>query len=242
ARQMKADFPLPLVQAPGLGDAPGFPRLPVRVPWDQQTTVLSEFPATTPISNLSVPGLTIAEAASRRPVPPAVHQSDGKQTAITLILGRPGLLKSAGRLPTQLEYALQRKPTLAVVELGYADALEAAAIGDPNLIPDGAAARSAFATIVSSLGDANCDIVVMTIPDPMDTAHFSTAASASRVVKLPAREIEREYGLGAGDRILVNGLTEMGYQLMAGRGGPLPSGSILRAAAAADISSRVQRI
>src|SRR5262245_39367973 len=93
ARQLKADFPLPLVQGPALGAGPGFPRLPVGLPWDQQTTVLSEFPATTPISNLSVPGMTIAEAASRRPVPPAVHQNDAKQTAINFILGMPGLLK-----------------------------------------------------------------------------------------------------------------------------------------------------
>src|SRR5438034_3240700 len=80
ARQMKADFPQPLVQPPGIGDAPGFPRLPVRLPWDQQTSVLSEFPATKPISNLSVPGLTLADAVLQRPVWPVIHQNDAKQT------------------------------------------------------------------------------------------------------------------------------------------------------------------
>ena len=70
ARQMAVHFPQPLFQAPGLGDAPGFPSLPVRLPIEYQTTVLTEFPPPTPFANLSVPGLTLAEALTRRPVAP----------------------------------------------------------------------------------------------------------------------------------------------------------------------------
>src|SRR5205823_2888771 len=125
ARQMNVAFPQALIQPPGLGHAPGFTRLPVRVPFDLQTTVLSEFPPSGPISNLSVPGLTAADAVSLRPDPPVIRQNDADQTAVNFILGMPGLLNGEGSLPTALEYALQRKPTLAVIELGFAEVLEA---------------------------------------------------------------------------------------------------------------------
>ncbi|OFW30306.1 MAG: hypothetical protein A3H97_09495 [Acidobacteria bacterium RIFCSPLOWO2_02_FULL_65_29] len=242
ARQMKVEFRQPLVQAPGLGDAHGFPRLPVRIPFDHQTTVLEDFPPSAPISNLSVPGLTVADAVARRPVPPLIHSGDAQQTAINFILGMPGLLRGDASLPTALEYALERKPTFAIVELGYAEVLEAAISGSAGSIPDAAAFRANYARIVKALRDAGCEVVAMTIPDPMDTAHFSSAAAAARVVKLPPKVLGREYGLASGARVTVNGLTEIGYQLMSGRSGPLPAGSVLRATAAAEISSRVQSL
>ncbi len=242
ARQMKAAFPQPLIQAPGLGDAPGFPRLPVRLPFEHQTTVLSEFPPSGPIANLSVPGLTVADAVGRRPAPPLIRRDDAQQTAINFILGMPGLLGGDAPLPTQLEYALERKPTFAIIELGYAEVLEAATTGNPGSIPDAAAFRANYSQMVKALRDANCEVVVTTIPDPMDTAHFSPAAAAARVVKLPPEVLEREYGLRSGDRVTVNGLTEIGYQLMSKGPEPLPPGSILSGTVAAEISSRVRSL
>ena len=242
ARQMKVDFRQPLIQAPGLGDAPGFPRLPVRVPFDHQTTVLSDFPPAAPISNLSVPGLTVADAVGRRPASPLIQAGDAQQTAINFILGMPGLLGGDASLPTALEYALARKPTFAIIALGYAEVLEAAARGSAESIPDAEVFRTNYARIVKALRDAGCEVVVATIPDPMDTAHFSTSEAAARVVKLPADVLEHQYGLRSGDRITVNGLTEIGYQLMKRRVEPLPAGAILRATVAAEISHRVQAL
>jgi hypothetical protein len=242
ARQMRAEFPQPLIEPPGLGDAPGFPRLPVRLPFDHQTTVRKDFPPKTPISNLSVPGLTLAEAVTRRPVPPLIHSNDARQTAVNFILGLPGLLGGEGSLPTQLEYAIARRPTFAIIELGYAEVLEAATSGSAGPIPDPAAFRDTYARMLRALRDLGCEVVVTTIPDPMDTAHFSPCEAAARVVKLPRKVLEREYGLGGGDRMTVNGLTEIGCQLMSKRAGPLPAGSILRADVAAQISNRVQQL
>ena len=76
AKQMNTGFVQPLMQAPGIGDAPGFPRLPVRLPLDLQTTVLSQFPPSSPNSNLSIPGMKLADALTRRPVPPLICRSD----------------------------------------------------------------------------------------------------------------------------------------------------------------------
>ena len=239
ARQLKADFPQALIQAPGLGEAPGFPRLPVRLPFDQQTTVLSEFPPSGPISNLSVPGLTVAGAVRQKPATPLIRRDDARQTALNFIIGMPGLLNGDAALPTPLEYALQRKPTLAIIALGFAEVLEAATHGTPAEVPDPSAFRQDYGQIVKALRDTGCAVIVTTIPDPMDTAHFSTAAAAGRVVKLPADVLEREYGLKSGDRITVNGLTEIGYQLMAKRSTALPPGSTISGTVASDISRRV---
>src|SRR5512135_1936619 len=105
AAQMKVPFVQPLLQAPGLGDAAGFPRLPVRLPFDHQTTVLRQFPPSGPHANTPIPGLTLADALTARPVPPVVRPDDALQTAVNLVLGMDGLLTApAAGAPTALEY------------------------------------------------------------------------------------------------------------------------------------------
>jgi hypothetical protein len=243
AKQMKVGFVQPLIQAPGIGDAPGFPRLPVRLPVDHQTTVLAQLPPTAPNDNLSIPGLTVAEALSRRPAPPLVRKDDALQTATNLILGLNGFVAGTDApWPTQLEYALQRKPTLAVVELGFIEALEAAVARDSARMPDPAAFRSQYSQIVRALRGAGCEVVVTTIPDPSDTAHFSPVDAAARVLKVPAPIAAGVYGLKSDDRISVDGLTEMGYQLICKSPKPLAEGAFLRAATAAQITERVSAL
>lgn len=240
ARQMKVDFVQPLVQPPGIGDAPGFPKLPVRLPFDHQTTVLSQLPPQAPNANLSIPGLTLADSLNRRPAAPVVRKDDAVQTGINLVLGIDGFLSGAGATqPTALEYALARKPTLAIVELGLVEVLEAAVAGDPRRMPDPAAFRSQYAQIVRSLRAADCEVVVTTIPDPADTAHFSPIDAAARVLKVPAPIVAGAYGLQGDDRIAVDGLTEMGYQLICKNIAPLGERAFLRAKTAAEIGKRV---
>ena len=243
ARQMGVDLPQALFQPPGIGDAHGFPRLPVRVPFDHQTTVLTPFPPTAPFGNLSVPGLTLADALTRRPVPPLVHADDAKQTALNFVLGSSALLDAGRAAPlTALEYAMGRRPTFAIVELGFAEALEAATSGNAGLLPEPAAFRAQYIELLIALTAAGCDVLITTVPDPMDTAHFSTLAAASRVVKLPAAAIRRDFGLHDDDRITVNGLMEMGLHVVSKRRGLLPAGSILAGEVAAAIARRVSAL
>lgn len=242
ARQMKTNFVQPLIQGPGIGDAPGFPKLPVRLPVDHQTTVLAKFPPTEPFSNLSIPCLKLSDATTRRPVAPLI-QDDALQSAVNLILGVDGLMKGeTGALPTQLEYALKTKPSLAIVELGFVEALEAAVAAKPALLPDAGAFRANYLQVIKALRGANSEVIAMTIPDPIDTAHFSPADSAGRVLHVPAPMVAAAYQLQAEDRISVNGLTEMGYQLFSKKLGALPQGSILKGSVAAEISARVDAL
>ena len=116
AHQLGAEFRQPIIQAPGIGPALGMPAAPVVLPQAMQTTVLAEFPPTSLISNVSVPGLRLEEAVSRRPVSPLIHRSDARQTALNLIVGLPGLLLPGSQpAPTAIEYAAFRQPTLTVL-------------------------------------------------------------------------------------------------------------------------------
>lgn len=239
ARQMGAGLALPLIQAPGIGDLPGFPRLPVRVPAMFQTTVREDFPPLGPPQNLSVPGLTLEEAATLRPAQPIVHRDDAKRTAVNLILGLSSLIHGEDDLPTQLEAALRQLPTFALVALGYAEALEAAAAADPGRLPAPAALREHASRIVAALRGNGAEALVMTVPDPMDTAYCSPLDAASRVLSVAPAALAGRYGLRDGDRVTVPGLVEIGNQLLVGETRDLPSGSVVDAGAARAISDRI---
>ena len=98
AAQMKMMFVQPLIQPPGIGDVVGYPGQEVRIPAYPQGSVrqfyaVPDSKATSPplfVQNLSVPGLTLAESVSLKPLAPIVQRSV-KQTAVNLILGFPHL-------------------------------------------------------------------------------------------------------------------------------------------------------
>ena len=243
ARALGVSLAAPLFQPPGVGEAIGFPSLPTLVPHEGQTTVLKDLPNEAAFDNLSIPGLTVAEAIQRRPAPPMVHENDAKQTALNFVLGTPALLSNArGSLLSQVEYAQARRALLAIVELGFAEAMEAAASRTLECLPSVERFRDHYTQVVSTLRGSGARVVVTTVPDPMDTAHCHTIEAAARVLHMPEAELRRDYGLHAGDRILVNGLTEIGVQIMAKRVAALPPDAILRAETAAAISAGVSSI
>jgi hypothetical protein len=250
ARQMGAELRQRLIQPPGLGHAIGFTRLPVVVPSPLQSTVIDRIPPD-PVANLSVPGLTVSDAVRMRPVQPLVHRSDPKQTALNLILGvRDIAYGTPGPLRTQLEYAAELHPTFSVVELGYAEALEAAAAATPGRLPSVDSFRTDYGRLVRTLRAGRADVLVLTIPDPTGTAHFSAIEAAARIVKLAPELLLELWHLQPDDLIAATGLNEMAFQLYAATTvpsagaaiQPLPPGSTLSAATAADIRARVRAL
>lgn len=240
AQQMQAEFPQPLIQPPGVCDAVGFARLPVRVSAPAQTTVLDQFPPT-PVANLSVPGFKLSDALRLQPAQPLVHRNDAKQTAVNLILGVAPIMNGEEEgLPTQLEYALDRHPTFTLVELGYYDVLEAAVKGDLNLLPDVELFRSDYERLLGALKESGSELLLLTIPDPIDTAHFSTVEVAAKILKVEPGVIQGVYNLRDDDLITVNGLNEIGFQFLSKSVRPLPYGSVLSREIASQVSSRAQ--
>jgi hypothetical protein len=207
-----------------------------------QTTVLDRLPPTS-VNNLSVPGYRLSDALNLRPSQPLVHRNDARQTAANLILGlMPIAYGQDGELPTQLECAVSLKPTFTIVELGYADALEAAVKGDPGRLPSVDAFRSNYANLVNTLRGCGSEVLVLTIPDPFDTAYFSSINLAAKILKLEPDVITREYGLKTDALVTPMGLNEVGFQLFGKQLSALPDGCALESAVGTEVSRRINEL
>ena len=236
AQQVGTAFPQPLIQPPGIGSVPGFPEPPVAVPGPYQTSVRTPFPPTIFVFDLAVPGHRLTDALSLRPTPPLVQQNNAKQTITNVILGYPALILGTDNpLWSQVEYAVAMFPTLVLVELGYTEALEAAVKGDPSLIPDSATFRANYAKVLSSLQPTFATVIATTIPDPFDTAYYSTPAVASELSYIPADTIIAKYGLKDGDLLSPHALFAIGAEA-----DKLQPGWVVNAANATAIRARVR--
>lgn len=235
-------FAQPVMEAPGVGNV-GFAQQAAIVPELLQTTVLKDFPRTAAsLDNLSVPGLSVADALGRRPFAPLVQTDDANQTLLNLILGVPGLTKAGGELPTQLEYAKSRKPDLVLVALGYQEVLEP--LVDGHVHGDRRADVSGFGAdyerLLDGLTAEGRKIVVCTVPNPLDTAYFSSRETAARILRTEAGFLEEQYGLAADDLIDLRGLTELGFEFTARQlSGEVPEGTVISAGLAATIGKGV---
>ncbi|HEY1379877.1 MAG TPA: hypothetical protein VGF55_23955 [Gemmataceae bacterium] len=239
-RQMGVRFPQLLVQPPGLGAAVGFPDGGTVVPALLQSTVVETFPPALPPANLAVPGLTVADVLSLRPTPPLVHRDDAKQTAVNLLLGLPDLLTGGDEpLPTPLELALRQDPACVILELGYDDFLGPAVTGDTDRLPDVGDLCEHFTRILTRFQECGTEILLLTVPDPLDTAHFSTPAAAARFLRVRPDVLDRAYGLPPGSLITVNGLLEIAGHVLAGRFEELRPGGVLGPDAVRAVRQRV---
>ena len=241
AGQMGASLSQPNIESPGLGDAPGFQRLPVMVPALMQTTALGCFPPAGAPRNLALPGYRVGDAVALRPVAPIVHQGDARQTLANLALGLPELLEgSQATLPTQLERAVAHQPTFALVALGFYEVLEAAVAGRPEDIPEAGAFGGDYGKVVAQLTATGARVLLLTVPDPIDTAYFSRLDSAAANLKVTPSILAEAFGLANDDRISVPALMEMGCQLLSETIGPLPDAGILKGSVAEEIGARVR--
>ncbi|MGC2696634.1 MAG: hypothetical protein WA738_12685 [Candidatus Angelobacter sp.] len=241
ARQMGADFPMHLIQPPGIGELPGFPRLSVRIPAPLQTTVLSKLPPT-PVSNLSVPSFRLRDAVSLRPVQPLVHRDDNRQTAANLIWGVLPIAQGRKIAPTQLEYAIQSSPTLTIVELGYYEALEAAVHENPKLLPSCDEFAAQYSEIISGLAKCGAEVLVLNVPDPLDSAHFLSLETAARIARVNPSFLSRRYGIQPDDIVTLHGLNEIGYQIFSGALAALHPAFVVSGAAARRIRDRIAEL
>jgi hypothetical protein len=184
AAQMKTAFPMPIIQSPGLsGGTPGFNTLPAGMPFTLQGAGRNDFPPQLFVFNLAMPGATVSDALNLRPTPPLIQPTNNRQTLANLILGYPSMIIE-NNVPywSQVEYASAMNPTLVVVELGYSEVLAAAATNDPSRLPDVQTFTQDYNTLLSRLkvnGPASPQIVVMTIPNPFDTAFFTSVDNAT---------------------------------------------------------------
>lgn len=211
ARQMNALMPQPLIESPGIGNVPGFPSLPPRLPGILQGSVRTPFPPYLFVFNLSVPGMRVADSLQVRPAPPLIQQRDAQQTLVNLILGYPALIAGAD-LPlwTQAEYAAQMRPTFAIVALGYFDVLEPAVNNNPAQLPEVAAFRADYEQLLTKLKQSFPELLVLTIPNPFDTAYFTPMPGTTRLVGAEPEVLSTRYKVDPNDLITPKGLMLLG--------------------------------
>ena len=212
ARQMKTAFPQPLLQAPGIGSgAPGFSSRPAGLPTVLQSSVRVDFPPNL-VNNLSVPGAKLSDVLKGVPVAPLIQAGNVKQTLTNFILGYPALI-AGNTLPlvSQVNYATKLlNPTLLLVEVGYYDVLDAAVSDDPSRLPDPDTFGNDYKSMLSMLNGPGRTIVVLTIPDPFDTAYFTSVDNATRLLGAPPATLSALFHFNTGDTITPNGMMAAG--------------------------------
>ena len=239
AKQMQTEFRLSLLQPPGIAGLSGFGELPVVVPAPLQSTVLSDLPPQ-PASNLSVPGFRLSDALELLPAQPLIHRHNAKQTAVNLIWGALPIAQGLTAVPTQLECALQQRPTLTIVELGFYEAVEAAVHGRQALLGDPGRFCGQYEQILEALRGAGSEVLALTVPDPLDTAYFSDIRAAAALLKVEPGFLLTNYGLDQTDLITVKGLNEISFQIFGRSLQPLPPGSVLKIVAADEIRAHLR--
>ncbi len=218
AAQMKVTFNQPLIQAPGIGNAPGFPALPVRLPGVLQGSVREPFPPTTALlNNLSIPGAQLVDAMSRKPSFPLIQSKNVQQTVINMILGYPAMIAPPPTFVpflTQVEYAnLAVKPTSVLVELGYYEVLTAAIADNPTALPDVNTFSANYADLLSALQVNGATVIATTIPDPFDSAYFTNLTNATAYLGPSPSLLQSLYGFAPDVYISPSGLSAIGDQI-----------------------------
>ena len=250
AAQMNTGFEQPLIQPPGIGDVVGYPGQEVILQKYPQGSVRQYYHSDNSkqdgpplfVMNLSVPGFTLADSVSVRPVSP-VAQRNMKQTVVNLILGFPQLfIKENVPLWTQFEYAKAMAPTLALVELGYYEALDAAVNSDPSRLPDPNTFGVSYNTILAGLRAEQAEVIATTIPNPLDTGYFNSLITAAALTSAAPSFLTDLFQIGPQDYVTRNGLMDIGTKFLNGVLGPLPAGSVLKAAVAADLTARINAL
>jgi hypothetical protein len=233
---------MPILQSPGIGGgAPGFPVLPPRLPGLLQGPVRKDFPPDLFVFNLSVPGFTLSHSLNMPPKPPLIQVRKPEQTLVNFILGYPALIAGAN-LPlwSQVQYAVEMNPTLVVVELGYYDVLEPATTNNPAGLPDVSTFSSNFSSMLSRLNASSPQIIVMTVPNPLDTAYFTPVANASRLLGAPASVLTSLFGVAADDYLTPTGLMAAGNAIAANNAHPAHLSTIPNAVVSAATATAVQ--
>jgi hypothetical protein len=264
AAQMGTGMEQPLMQPPGIGDVVGYPGQEVQVQKYPQGSVRQFYlptdptkaPIATPplfVNNMSVPGLTLNDSVTLLPVAPVVQRANMKQTVFNMILGFPQLILDVP-LWTQFQYAQELFPTVALIELGYYEALTAAVAGDPTLLPNPAAFGTTYKSVIAGLRGLQAQVIVTTIPNPLDTGYFDSTAAAAAIVQATPSVLTVGYNLGPQDYVTRNGLQAIANQIatleigpneiLPAPGGylPLPAGSTLTAATAAALTAGINAL
>ena len=198
--------------------------------------------------NASVPFLKLGDALRLRPTPQydgtkliVSIENDFLHTMVNTILGGPLLTFPKPVILSQIEYARMLNPTAVFVELGFQDVLDAALARDTSRITSTASFTSDYGQLLRMLAATNAYLVVMTVPNPADTAYFTSLTEAAHLQGLSPADLQSQLGLSSGDLLTPGGLAQMGDILRGRRKAPLSADAALTAVTAAAVHDAVNQ-
>ena len=196
--------------------------------------------------NLSVPFLRVGDALRLRPQPKydgikLITAIEGNllQTLVNAILGGPLLTLQPPLLWTQVEYAQIMNPTLVFIQLGFEDVVEAAVKNDEWLVTAEDSFASDYRSVLNQMLATYATVIVMTVPDPTETAYFVSIDELGRRYGLDSEDLRTRFSLAAGDLITLGGMVEIADALRGRRSNVLSPDSVLSAAVAAKVRTAV---
>jgi hypothetical protein len=239
ARQMNALMPLPLLRDGG----------PVPIVWpnfnsnnlplaNQSTLRALPFPLFT--FNVSVPFLKVSEGLNTRPGQPLVGDMKYKQSLINLVMGYPELTIEHPVNWSQIEYVEMVAPTFVIVEMGFGDVVDGALSGDIGKITPASSFASDYGKMAKRLYDTTATVLLLTVPDPTDTAYFSTVTQVATDLGITADQLLQMFGIQSGDLVTLGGRVEITERLQGRRNDPLSSSAVLRASAVSAVQVAVR--
>jgi phospholipase/lecithinase/hemolysin len=221
AEQAGVNLALPLIAAPGIPNVlvllnPGPPPVIVRAPGASSGRD-NPFVQT---MDLAVPGQTVQDALSLRPVFPIASLTD-------LVLGLPGLLSGVSR--SQVEWAEALAPTTVVLWIGNNDALNAVFAADPAVMTPVPAFQAAYAQVIDHLAATGASLVVANIPDATAIPFLTSAEDVAARIGAPLAAIGPVLGIAPGDFVIPDAFPLIQAILTGVAAGPLPGNVVLDA-------------
>ncbi len=216
AEQAGVPLTLPLVPYPGAPNAltlinPGPP------------PVIAPLPGTLPFpprdnpgvqaTNLSIPGITVADALLTPSQIPAYQGPVAGWAEI--VLGFPGPAQS------QVNEALALKPTTLILWLGNNDALVPAITGQLAGLTPLPIFTAAYSKVIGTLASTNAAMITANIPDVTAIPYFVSASSLAQQAGVPLSTVTAVLGIGSGDFIRSTGVP-IALGLLQGQAPPAP--------------------
>jgi len=196
--------------------------------------------------NLSVPFLRVGDALRVRPQPQydgikliTAIEGDLQRTLVNAILGGPLLTLQPPVLWTQVEYAQILNPTLAFIQLGFEDVSEAAIRNNEWLVTGEDSFAADYRLVLNRMLATNATVVVMTVPDPTETAYFATIDELAQRYGVGSEELQTRFGLAAGDMVTLGGMVEIADALRGRRSNVLSADGVLSAGVAVRVRAAV---
>lgn len=142
-------------------------------------------------TNLSVPGVTVADALL---APAEIPPSQGPVSSwAEIVLGFPGPPQS------QVQEALELNPTTLIVWLGNNDILVPALTGQLSEVTPVDAFTGSYTQVLTTLAASGATLITANIPDVTEVPYFTPVPVFARQVGLPVDTVTAVLGIQSGD-------------------------------------------